>query len=73
MIEHCNICARIHLYLKLNKLEDLFTIKEITQSEIGKKAFHEVSHKAPLLVLTDRTIIFDAFVIMQYLEDKYGT
>lgn len=68
MIKQSNICGRIYIWLKLKNLEDLFTIKVISQDELSS-----VTHKAPVLVLTDGSIVFDAFVIMQYLEDKYNS
>ena len=59
--------------MKLKNLEEHFAIKVINPDEPSTKVFQEATHKAPVLVLNDGSIVFDAFVIMQFLEDKYGS
>jgi len=72
-MKHSNNAARIRLWLRLKKLTDKVNIDMITYPDLQSERFKKVNplKKVPAFIQPDGTCIFESFVIMQYLEDKY--
>jgi glutathione S-transferase len=71
---HSNNAARIRLWIRLKGLEDIFDMKMITYADLQSDEFKRVNplKKVPSFITEGGDCIFESFVIMEYLEDKYG-
>ena len=71
---HSNNAARIRLLLRLKGLEDIVDSKMITYPDLQSEEFKAVNplKKVPAFITNKGDCVFESFVIMQYLEDKYG-
>ena len=71
---HSNNAARVRLLIRLKGLEDKIEIKMTTYADLKSEEFAKVNplRKVPALVFENGNSVFESFVIMQYLEDKYG-
>lgn len=70
-----NNCARILLFVKLNDLDDMVTVK--SPSDYGglkTEAYLKVNPmgKLPALIDADGTTVFESAVILDYIADKYS-
>jgi len=71
---HSNNAARIRLWLRLKNVGNSITTKMVTYPDLQTPEFIAINpmRKVPALITSDGTTIFESYVIMQYLEDKYG-
>ena len=74
---HSNNAARIRLWLRLKRLEGdpaPVVTTMVTYPDLQSAEFATVNplKKVPALVLPSGESIFESFVIMQYLEDKFA-
>ena len=73
-MKHSNNAARIRILIKLKGLDHLVDAKYITYAELQSEEFKKVNpfKKVPAFVTGDGLALFESFVIMEFLEDKYG-
>lgn len=71
---HSNNAARIRIWLKLKGLEATVDAKYIVYAELQSPEYttYNPHKKVPAFVTDTGECLFESFVIMQYLEDKYG-
>jgi glutathione S-transferase len=71
---HSNNAARIRLWLRLKGLDDLVDCKMITYPDLQSEEYQKINplKKVPAFVTGQGDCVFESFVIMQYLEDKFG-
>eukprot|EP00931_Biecheleriopsis_adriatica_P090863 TRINITY_DN64782_c0_g1_i1.p1 TRINITY_DN64782_c0_g1~~TRINITY_DN64782_c0_g1_i1.p1 ORF type:complete len:280 (-),score=57.47 TRINITY_DN64782_c0_g1_i1:107-946(-) len=72
---HSNNAARIRLWAMLKEgIDDIIESKMLTYPELKSPEFEKVNpmKKVPALITVDGTCVFESFVILEYLEDKYG-
>lgn len=72
---HSNNAARIRLWLKLKGLEDKIDTRMMTYADLQEPGFdtYNPHRKIPAFVTESGKCIFESWVIIQYLEDKYGS
>jgi len=71
---HSNNAARVRLWIRLKGLENTIDCKMITYPDLQTEDFIRVNplRKVPAFITETGTCIFESFVIMEYMEDKYG-
>jgi len=71
---HSNNAARIRLWLSLKGLQEKVDTRMVTYADLQSEEFRRVNplKKVPGFVTQDGATIFEASVIMAYLEDAYG-
>lgn len=71
---HSNNAARIRLWLGHKGMSNTIDSKMIVYADLQTKEFAKVNplKKVPGFVTSGGTTLFESFVIMQYIEDKYG-
>lgn len=71
---HSNNAARIRLWLRLKSLEDKVDSKMIVYADLQSDGFlkYNPTRKVPAFITENGDCLFESYVIMQYLEDKYG-
>lgn len=72
---HSNNAARIRLWLKLKGMEHVVETKLLTPEEIESEAYANINplKKVPSLITDKGLKLFEAAVILQYLEDRFGS
>jgi glutathione S-transferase len=71
---HSNNAARIRLWIMLKQgMADLIEAKMVTYPELKSEEFAKINplKKVPGLVRSDGQTVFESYVILDYLEDKY--
>jgi len=73
-MKHSNNAARVRLWLKLKGFETKVDTNMLTYADLQSEAFEKVNplKKVPAFMTHDNQCIFESYVIMQYLEDKYA-
>merc|ERR1711933_208167 len=74
-MKHSNNGARIRLWVALKEgAKDLIDVKILTYPELKEPEFAAVNplKKIPGYVRTDGACVFESFVILDYLEDKFS-
>ena len=71
---HSNNAARIRLWLRLSKLDHLVDSEMISYADLQSDEFKKINplKKVPAFITPEGDTVFESFVIMEYLEDKYG-
>lgn len=71
---HSNNARRVRLWIELKGLGFLFDTRVITYPDLQSEEFKRVNplKKVPAFINSDGDTIFESYVIMQYLEDKFG-
>ena len=71
---HSNNAARIRLWLRLKELQNVIEPRTVVYADLQSPEFAAVNplKKVPALIDANGDCVFESFVIMQYLEDKYG-
>ena len=74
-MKHSNNAARIRLWLRLKKFEEMVETKMLTHADIESEAYKQINplKKVPALITENGLNLFEAYVILQYLEDRFGT
>jgi len=75
---HSNNAARIRLWMALKRpegMEDVIETRMITYPDLQTPEFAAINplKKVPALIRTDGVTVFESQVILNYLEDKFGT
>lgn len=73
-VVHSNNAARIRLWLRLKQLETVIEPRTVVYADLQSPEFAAVNplKKVPALIDANGDCVFESFVIMQYVEDKYG-
>jgi hypothetical protein len=73
-MKHSNNAARIRLWLKLKGLDHMVDSKMVTYADLQSEEFKKVNplKKVPAFTTAEGHAVFESYVIMEYLEDKYG-
>lgn len=73
-MKHSNNAARVRLWLRLKGLTHRIDSTMITYADLQSPAYAHVNplKKVPALMTDSGHPIFESFVIMQYLEDRFG-
>jgi glutathione S-transferase len=71
---HSNNAARCRIWIRLKGLEDVIQTNMIVYDDLQSPEYLKVNpqKKVPAFITDQGTCLFESFVIMQYLEDKYG-
>ena len=71
---HSNNARRIRLWIELKGLGFLFDTRVITYPDLQTEEYKRINplKKVPAFINSEGETIFESFVIMQYLEDKFG-
>eukprot|EP00416_Gambierdiscus_australes_P019441 CAMPEP_0171060630 /NCGR_PEP_ID=MMETSP0766_2-20121228/3953_1 /TAXON_ID=439317 /ORGANISM="Gambierdiscus australes, Strain CAWD 149" /LENGTH=332 /DNA_ID=CAMNT_0011516231 /DNA_START=87 /DNA_END=1085 /DNA_ORIENTATION=- len=73
-MKHSNNAARIRLWMMLKEgVQDLVETHTITYADLQSVEFVQINplKKVPALIRGDGKAVFESFVILDYLEDKY--
>lgn len=77
---HSNNAARIRIWMRLKaksapELTSLVDTKMVTYTEMGSEEFLRVNplKKVPAMITSTGNCVFESHVIMQYMEDAYGS
>jgi len=72
---HSNNAARIRIWIACKGLQDVIETKMITYPDLQTDEFKAVNplRKVPAYVGPDGTALFESYVILEYLADKYST
>lgn len=71
---HSNNARRVRLWVELKGLHFLFDTRIITYPDLQSEEFKRINplKKVPAFITSEGHTIFESYVIMSYLEDKYG-
>lgn len=75
-MKHSNNAARIRLWMRLKEnMKDQIERRVIAYTDLQTDEFQAVNplKKVPALIRADGTTVFESAVILNYLEDKYGS
>eukprot|EP00420_Gonyaulax_spinifera_P034744 CAMPEP_0197880678 /NCGR_PEP_ID=MMETSP1439-20131203/8398_1 /TAXON_ID=66791 /ORGANISM="Gonyaulax spinifera, Strain CCMP409" /LENGTH=344 /DNA_ID=CAMNT_0043500241 /DNA_START=33 /DNA_END=1067 /DNA_ORIENTATION=+ len=70
---HSNNAARIRIWMRLKGLQDVIERRVVTYADLQSPEFAAVNplKKVPAFVNSAGDCIFESYVILEYLEDKY--
>jgi len=73
-MKHSNNAARIRIWRELKGATDLVERRVVTYPDLQSEEFIAVNplKKVPAVILGDGRAVMESFVILEYLEDKYG-
>jgi len=71
---HSNNAARIRIWIRLKNLQETIHTVILQHDDMASEKLGEVSpyNKVPAFVTDSGLKLFESFVIMQYLEDRFG-
>lgn len=74
-MKHSNNAARIRLWLRLKNMEHVVETKMLTHADLESESYAQINplKKVPALVTDKGMKLFEASVILQYLEDRFGS
>lgn len=76
-MQHSNNAARIRLWLKLKggNVADIIERKVVAYPDLQTPEFAAINplKKVPALIRADGVTVFESYVILNFLEDKYGS
>jgi len=73
-MKHSNNAARIRLWLRLKDMEHVVETQLLTHEDLESESYAQINplKKVPSLVTDKGLKLFEASVILQYLEDRFG-
>jgi glutathione S-transferase len=71
---HSNNARRVRLWIEFKELSESFDIRVISYPDLQSQEFVRANplKKVPAFISSEGDSIFESYVIMQYLEDKFG-
>lgn len=74
-MKHSNNAARIRLWLRIKNMEHVVETKLLTPEDLESESYQHLNplRKVPSLVTDKGLKLFESYVILQYLEDRFGS